>query len=67
MMYEEQGADHQEVMTVVRAQKAIEMGNQILVHYDPEHGMSAWEQTFKCRCCKCRGACGETKASEEES
>ena len=40
MMYEEQVVDHQEVMSAVRAQKAIEKGSQILVHcdYDPEHG-----------------------------
>ena len=66
MMYEEQGADHPEVMAVVRAQKTIEKGSPILIHYDPDHGMSAWEETFKCRCCKCRGACSETKASEED-
>ena len=41
MMYEEQGADHPEVMAVVRAQKTIEKGSPILIHYDPDHGMSA--------------------------
>ena len=41
----------------IRAQRDIEMGEEILVHYVGADSRGDFHKIFKCACCRCAGGC----------
>ncbi len=54
-------------MLVVRASKPIKRQETVLVHYNPRGGIQSWETVFKCTCCLCRGKCGPSALSSDNT
>jgi hypothetical protein len=55
------------IMLVVRASKPIKRQETVLVHYNPRGGIQSWETVFKCTCCLCRGKCGPSALSSDNT
>jgi hypothetical protein len=57
---DEEGA----IVLMVRAKKFIKRHDTILV---PRAGIESWKKIFECACCKCKGQCGPSARTSQES